>query len=202
MLKKVILSFIVAYISFSPSFASLCGDLSEKKLSDKPSLEEGSHIHNEVQVEINKSPEEVTIWFDNLAPEKVIKGTSAVSGIKSTCMLSEKAWGGIGSRRFVYKESGSTFQEEVLENKPKKYFRYLMWDFSKDITHAIKYADGYFEVTEISPGKSILKWHVAFRPNGFIYKIPLMLYLRTSFVPFMKVSIEAIKQEVEGSSTN
>lgn len=197
---RIILSFIIATILLNPCLASLCKDLSEKELSEKPSLEKGSSIENEVQVEINKSPDEVNVWFDNLAPEKIIKGTIAVSGIKSSCLVSKKPWGEIGSRRLIYKESGSTFLEEVLENQPKKYFRYEMWDFSKDLTHSIKYIEAYFEVTEISQGKSILKWHVAFKPNGLIYKIPLMLYVKSSFNPFMKKSLEAIKHEVEKSA--
>lgn len=200
MLKKILVSLICVCNISHASLAKLCESPPVKYLSEKPVIEDDSHhIHNEVQVEINRSPKDVTIWFDNLAPEKVIKGTNAVSGVKSTCMLSKKAWGEIGSRRLVNKDTGSTFLEEVLENQTQKLFRYEMWNFTNDKTHAIKYAKAYFEVTEIGKGKSILKWHVAFRPNSFIYSIPLSLYVNNSFDPFMKQSLNDIKQYIEES---
>lgn len=191
------MSFTLVSIFFTPCLANLCKDSSKNEVIERPEIEDGSYIENIVEVEINKKSEEVNIWFDNLAPEKIIRGTGAVSGIESTCMLTKEPWGKIGSRRLVYKESGSTFVEEVLENNPKKYFHYEMWDFSKDVAHAIKYANGYFKVIEVNESKSILRWYVGFKPSSFIYKLPLMLYVKGSFAPFMKKSIEAIKAEVE-----
>lgn len=73
----------------------------------------------------------------------------------------------------------------------------MMWDFSKDITHAIKYADAYFEVEQIDEHSSILRWHIGFRPNSFIYALPISIYVKTSFYPFMKQSLKDIKQYIE-----
>lgn len=197
MFKKLLVSLAIVFISTNLSFANLCDDLSKRKLPVMPALEKGAHIEKEIEVEINQSPEEVSIWFDNLAPEKVIKGTDLVSGVKATCLVSEKPWGEIGSKRLVLKQSGSSFQEQVIKNIPQKYFAYRMWDFSKDVTHAIQYADAYFEVIEVEEHKSLLKWHISFRPSSFFYKIPLSLYLKASFDPFMKQSLQDIKNYIE-----
>lgn len=195
--KKLILIFILSLITTNLAYANFCEDILKKELTAKPKLEHGHHIHNEIQVEINKKPEDIKIWFDNLAPEKIIKGTELVSGVKSTCLLSKEKWGEIGSRRLVYKNSGSSFQEEVLGNSPQKYFHYIMWDFSKDITHAIKYIKASFEIKKINENKSTLIWHVAFRPSNFIYNLPISIYLKTSFKPFMEKSLNDIKHHIE-----
>lgn len=195
--KKIIVIVFVLNSFCNLAQANFCDDLSKKELGAKPDLKQGHHIHHEVKVEINKSPDEVKVWFDNLAPEKVIKGTASISGIKATCLLSQKAWGQVGSRRLVLKESGNTFIEEVLENEVQKYFRYQMWGFSKDLAHAISYADAYFEVKQIAEHKSVFTWHIAFKPRSFIYNIPISLFMKTSFNPFMKQSLGDIKNYIE-----
>ncbi len=190
---------LVFFIGFlNPAYSLSCKedpDMSE--IEARPEIESGYHSETEVQIEINKNPRDVKAWFDNVAPERVIKGTPKVSGIAKTRNFGPKPWGSEGSMRMICNKDDNTTLEQILENNPGENFKYELWDFTTDKTNAIKYAVAEFKVIPVSENKSLLQWTVAFRPSMYLYRIPLNHYVKNNFKEYMEASLVNIKNLLE-----
>lgn len=186
-------------IGFSvPAYSLSCKeDPDISKIEARPEIESGYHSEAKVEIEINKNPSDVKAWFDNVAPEKVIRGTLKVSGIAKTRNFGPKKWGSKGSMRMICNKDDNTTLEQILENNPGKNFKYELWDFTTDKTNAIKYALAEFQVIPVSENKSLLQWTVAFRPSMYLYRIPLNHYVKNSFTEYMEAGLVNIKKLLE-----
>jgi hypothetical protein len=72
-----------------------------------------------------------------------------------------------------------------------------MWDFSKDITHAIKYAISDFTVKSIDKNQSLLEWNFSFRPTSYVVRLPLKHYVENDFQEYMEKGLKSIKVFLE-----
>ncbi len=180
------------------ALASSCQkNISNFQIEKKPSIEEGFHVSTKAQIVINKNPGDVKAWFDNVAPEKIIHSTDKVSGIAGTKLVGSKVWGSINSTRLVCYEDSNTSLEQIILNIPGKIFKYQMWDFSRDITHAIKYAISDFTVKPIGKNQSLLVWNFAFRPSSYVVRLPLKHYVENDFQEYMEKGLTSIKVLLE-----
>ena len=194
---RVLISFLLIFLA-NIALASGCQkDYSASQVEKKPLLEEGFHAKARAQIIINKKPHQVKAWFDNVPPENIIHSTENVSGISGTRNIGDKTWGKLNSTRLVCYEDSNTSLEQILENIPGEVFKYQMWDFSKDITHAIKYAVSDFNVKSIGNNQSILEWNFSFRPTSYFFRLPLKLYLKNDFQEYMESGLVNIKKLLE-----
>jgi hypothetical protein len=195
---KIFYIAILVISSMTSAYSFDCkDDITPELISKKPDIDNGFHASNTVQIEINKKSSEVQAWFDNVAPETIIHSTEGVSGIAATKSISDSKWGAKNSQRLVCYEDDSSSLEALLINEPGKLFKYQLWDFTNDFTHAIKYAISEFRVIPVNEDKSILEWKFSFRPNNYLFRLPLTVYINNSFKEYMEQGMKNIKVMLE-----
>lgn len=198
----VLCIFVFSFLYADTALSSKCPtEVPKLEKITAPEIEKGFYSSTTVKIVIDKSPKEVEVWFDSVAPETIIHGTQKVAGISGTKAIGDKDWGLNDSLRLVcYKDDNSSI-EKVLENTPGDLFSYQMWDFSRDITHAIKYAVSEFKIKPISNDQSVLEWTFSFRPNAYIFRFPLNRYLNNDFKEYMEKTLDDIKVFLESGNS-
>ena len=96
-----------------------------------------------------------------------IKPTSALPGVEGTYLLTKetKTFGAPGSRQFDCLSDGSTLEEQALERRESAHdfqFRYVVWNYTSEAAHPIRYGVGDFQYHAIDATHTLIHWTYSF----------------------------------------
>lgn len=103
----------------------------------------------------------------SMSLSQTVHKTNALPGITGTYLLTKatKTFGAVGSRQFDCLSDGSTLEEESLERSITArdfHFRYVVWNYTSEAAHPIRYGIGDFEYHALDATHTSIHWTYSF----------------------------------------
>lgn len=160
-----------------------------------PTIEDGFYVENVESVTIDVPLDQFLAWQDVTPLSDVLTPTEGMPAVAQTVMLEGGEWGDVGDRRRIELADGHYAVETVLDSSRNR-FSYQLWGFTSQAGQFADYATGEFVYTE--QGKqTLVTWTYRFKPNSLLSRIPLSLFVRNNFQPFMANGLANMKTGAE-----
>jgi hypothetical protein len=165
------------------------------------------------EITINRPLDAVLDSEGKVSLEKAIDRGSSLPGVSGTYMLTKGIFGQPGSRRLTCLTDGSTLVEEVLENArsaASSQFRYVVWNYTSEKAYPIVYGVGHFVRTDLSDGRTQVRWAYSFQLNrsrfpGFLGSVGDWLFrknfLDRQYGDMMRGTLAASKSRVNSETS-
>jgi hypothetical protein len=137
--------------------------------------------------------------FDFVAAEDVLPKVLTGYGLLPAVVRTSDntgPWDQLGSARTVHLADGTTAREQVTGYERPRYFAYRTSDYTFALRYLANSAHGQWWF-ENDGGKTQLRWTYTFHAKNRLASIPLVLFVRTQWVGYMRTCIRNVQHQFE-----
>lgn len=175
--------------------ASAPPSLPPEYANNPPKIQSGFYAQNTETVTIDLPRDDFLRWKSTTELSEVLTPTAGMPAVERTTLLEGDRWGKPDALRRIELSDGHYAVETILSNTPDK-LSYQVWGFTSQAGKFASYATGEFTYVE-QGDTTIVTWTYKFKPNSLLARIPLSLFVRNDFQPFMENGLSNMKQQSE-----